>query len=241
MTRAAKLIKAEGEAAYCFLPFCHTLEASGFGADINLSDGMGPRASSYVLSGGEELAGLKEWDLEGGRFKGALEACRQLKAEGEKVIFNITGPLGILNCLLPAGVVFKLLRKNGPELQGFYELCKKELLRLVEAIIAAGADGICYADPLAGVDLAGPKVAEQLARDFSLPVLKEIQALVGDRAALIACPKTGLLLEDLELAERIERDAEGEPGFVAKASEGLYLTRCTKAGLPPAGTPVFKI
>jgi uroporphyrinogen-III decarboxylase len=241
MIKAALAIKEETDGACVFLPFCHTTEAEGYGANITLTDGCGARAAESALNSIDELLNLPAWDLASGRFAAALRACRELAAE-HTVMFNITGPLGILNCLLPAAEVFKLLRKGGPVLAAFYERCQADLLLLIEAALQAGAAGIAYADPMAGSDLAGPKYAAALARDFAAPFLAAAAQVLGDKASLVVCPKTGMVLRELGLAEELPQvcGMHSTP-FALPASEGLYLRHCVKCTPPSGCVSLFEI
>ena len=242
MVKTALALQEEENSECVFLPFCHTTEAEGFGANITLTDGCGARAAEYSCSQEADLADLPDWDLKSGRFAVVLEACRRLTAQDKVVMFNITGPLGILNCLMPAATVFKLLRKNSPELHQFYQLCQRNLLRFCEAALEAGAAGICYADPMAGSDLAGPKYAAALAKDFAAPFLAALRDLIGDRASLVVCPKTGMVLRDQALAVELPQvcGMHNRP-FALPASEGLYLRHCVKGTPPSCCVSLFEI
>ncbi|MBQ3404161.1 MAG: hypothetical protein IJG63_01935, partial [Oscillospiraceae bacterium] len=232
------------KAQYAFMPFCHTTEAEGYGAKITLTDGNGARASELILKSIDELSGLKDWDLNSGRFASSLEACRLLKKDGHYVVFTITGPLGILNCLLDASQVFKLLRKKGPALEAFYAATERNLLAWADAAVEAGADCIAYADPMAGADIAGPKYAEQLTRDFVAPLIVKMRKRIGDRAALSVCPKVWLTMSELGIAKdypEYSLPEDPEFGFCKKASDGIYGRYCTKSATPKSRGILFEI
>ena len=244
MAKAAALSQEDNKAQYAFMPFCHTTEAEGYGAKITLTDGNGARASELILKSIDELSGLKDWDLNSGRFASSLEACRLLKKDGHYVVFTVTGPLGILNCLLDASQVFKLLRKKGPALEAFYIATERNLLAWADAAVEAGADCIAYADPMAGADIAGPKYAEQLTRDFVAPLMIKMRELIGDRAALSVCPKVWLTRSELGIAKdypEYSLPEDPEFGFCHPACDGIYGRYCTKSAVPKRRGILFDI
>lgn len=104
-----KLAKAAGEAdgrGFVLLPFCHTVEAKALGADIKSADDTaGPRPGSCTLKGPEELAPVEiAKSPDAARL---LEACRALSSEGLAVVYQLSGPVSILSCMMPLNSFFK--------------------------------------------------------------------------------------------------------------------------------------
>ena len=115
IARLARTIRQNEDASYCLLPFCHTLEAETLGADIYLGDGKTtPRARHPRCSDLSEVLDLT-MDFSNSRLQETLAACRLLKEQGETVLFQISGPLTILNSLVPSDMLFRAFRKD-PEL-----------------------------------------------------------------------------------------------------------------------------
>ena len=111
-----KLAKAAGEAdgrGFVLLPFCHTVEAKALGADIKPADDTaGPRPGAYALKGPEELSPVEiAKSPEAARL---LEACAALASEGRAVVYQLSGPVSILSCMMPLNNFFKILNITSP-------------------------------------------------------------------------------------------------------------------------------
>ena len=90
MARLSKALKEHDGAAFCELPFCHTVEAEAMGGIVNYgNERTGPRAGEYICHSVEELLELPSIDFEKGRIHEVLLACRQLREEGELSLIHI--------------------------------------------------------------------------------------------------------------------------------------------------------
>lgn len=195
MIRLAKFYRDRTKDVFCELPFCHTLEAEAFGADIILGNGTTPpRGGAYRCGTAEELLALPEMDLQSERMYETLKVCDLLTKAGERVIFNLSGPLTICNSLADIRVVFKLLRKNPEEMKLFLEKLCLEELRLVAAAEEAGVRWFSYADPAGAVSVIGPKMMTRLTEAFTVPFLKQAREQMQRDSMLILCPKTTFAL-----------------------------------------------
>ncbi|MGN1164938.1 MAG: uroporphyrinogen decarboxylase family protein, partial [Lachnospiraceae bacterium] len=178
-------------AAFCELPFCHTVEAEAMGGRINYGDeNVGPRAKEYICTSVEDVLKLPEIDFTTGRIHEVLLACQELKEQGEDVVLQISGPFTILNVLIDARYVFKAMRKK-PELmkEVFWKL-GDQILRFMEEACRYGVGMISYADSSGGVGILGPKMAEQVVEDFTCEFLKKAGKTVGEKTLILLCPKT---------------------------------------------------
>lgn len=200
MVRFAEAVKKEQGNQFCVLPFCHTIEGEALGGNVNYGDiRFGPRAGKSVCRRAEEVLNLSSIDFSTGRIREALDACAELTQMGEAVIFNMSGPLTILNVLMETEDVFRLLMDMKRDFEkdvetnaeqeisparAVFQKLKGELLRCAEKIAEAGAVGISYADPLCGADIIGPQLNALLGEQFTLPFLREVNALLK-RAAFM--------------------------------------------------------
>lgn len=197
LVRIAKELKKIEENSFCNLPFCHTLEGEALGGIINLGDeNIGPRAKEYkyICTSVAELLELPEIDYKKGRIAEVLKACEKLRQEGEKVILSISGPFTIFNVLIDPIHVFKALRKKPELMQEVFNKLQKELLRFIEEAKKVGVSIISYADSSGGVNILGPKFANQIVNMFTYPFLKEAEKLIDKNMILTLCPKTTFAL-----------------------------------------------
>ena len=59
MAKIAHAMKQKEGAAFCMLPFCHTVEAEAMGGIVNMGDGnLGPRAKEYCCTSAADFRKL---------------------------------------------------------------------------------------------------------------------------------------------------------------------------------------
>lgn len=181
----------------CMLPFCHTVEAEALGADINYGDeNNGPRVRDYVCSGIDDLLGLPDIDFEKGRIRTVLEACKLLREAGETAVLEVTGPFTVLNSLMDPSKIFRLIRKEPEKMQKVFEKLGKNIISYIIEAEKYGVNIISYADPTGGVSIIGPKLAENTAQSFMLPLFKELEKVTKPETLINLCPKTAFALLD---------------------------------------------
>lgn len=230
----ALAIKEYDKATFCELPFCSTIEGEAIGGIINYGDEKaGPRAKEYICTKMEEILELKKIDFTKGRIFETLEACKILVEKGENVVLEVAGPFTIMNVLIDPIHVFKTMKKN-------LELMKKVLWRLgndvleyVEEGLKRGVTMISYADSSGGVNILGPKMAEQVVNDFTYEYLKKLEKITENRAIIQLCPKTTLALICTEKAKFIDIELEksmkyGEACFSLVGKENIVGQMCIK-------------
>ncbi|MBU5675285.1 methylcobamide--CoM methyltransferase [Alkaliphilus sp. MSJ-5] len=212
MAKLAIAIKKRDNAKFCELPFCHTLEAEALGGIINYGDeNIGPRAKEYICTTAEELLRLPEIDFSKGRIAEVLKACRYLREKGEDVILYVSGPFTILNTLMDARHLFKILKKQPEVMQKIFEKLQKEILGFIEEALKSGVDMVSYGDSTGGLNILGPKLSEAVVECFTYPLFKRIEAVLGDNAIVLLCPKTAFALlgtgkavwRDIDLGEAV--------------------------------------
>lgn len=191
MALAAQAWREYRGAEYCMLPFCHTVEAEALGGIISYgNETSGPRGKEYICDAPEELLRLPPIDFETGRIHEVLLACRRLKEQKEHVVLQVSGPLTILNVLIDAGCLFRALRKQPELMKEVFEKLGNEILAFMEIAEVYGAEIVSYADPVGGVNILGPKPAEQLTEDFTYGFLKQAERRLGKNVLVHLCPKT---------------------------------------------------
>lgn len=195
MARLAISIKERDNAEFCELPFCHTLEAEALGGIINYGDeNIGPRAKECICTTAEELLKLPEIDFSKGRIAEVLKACRYLREKGEDVILYVSGPFTILNTLMDARYLFKILKKQPEAMQRIFEKLQKEILGFIEEALKSGVNMVSYGDSTGGLNILGPKLSEAVVECFTYSLFKRVEAVLEDNAIVLLCPKTAFAL-----------------------------------------------
>lgn len=233
MAELSQTIRSHEAAPYCLLPFCHTLEAEALGANINLGDGKTtPRARQPRCGSLSEVLELT-MDYSLPRLKETLEACRLLKARGEKVLFQMSGPLTILNSLVPSDLLFRAFRKEPELILRVFRKLGDDVMQLAILAEQAGAELLSYADPMGGVGIVGPKVAEMIAVSFTLDFLRNMDLQLRKETPVLLCPKTAFALLGTELARWEEHKLSawmnyGEAAFENRGNFRFAGQSCVK-------------
>ena len=204
---AAKYIRVQDELDYCHLPMCHTLEGDAMGATINYGDErFGPRAGAFRYDRPEQLLKLPDMDFQTGHMAQVLEACRRLAADGEAIMYDVDGPFTILGTLIDMKHLFKIFRSREDLVAHIYQHLERNLLAYLQQLCDHGVRLFSYADSAGSPGILGPKLAERVHREFTVPFLKKAAALLEGRGLLVLCPKTSYALESIGLArwERLE-------------------------------------
>lgn len=202
MAALSKGQKEKQGSPICVLPFCHTVEAEAMGGIITLGNEVaGPRAKEYLYTNYKELGDIEETDFAKGRMQEVLKACQILHEQGEHVMLEVSGPITILNVLIDIKHIFKGMRKEPEFMKSVFQKVGTQILRYIEEAKKYGVDFISYADSAGGVNILGPKMAEQMVEDFTYDFLKEAQECSDEHTLLMLCPKTTFALLGTEKAE----------------------------------------
>lgn len=161
----------------------------------------GPRAKGYLYTNYKELGDVAEIDFTKGRIQEVLKACQILREQGEHVMLEVSGPITILNVLIDIKHIFKGMRKEPEFMKSVFQKVGTQILRYIEEAKKYGVDFISYADSAGGVNILGPKMAEQMVEDFTYDFLKEAQKCSDEHTLLMLCPKTTFALLGTEKAE----------------------------------------
>ena len=205
MAEIALALKETDGASFCELPFCHTVEAEAMGGIVNYGNEVtGPRAKEYICTKPEELLALKSMDFSQGRIHEVLLACQHLRQKGENVVLEVAGPFTILNVLIDAKYVFKGWRKQPEVMKEVFWKIGNQLLDYIKEAQNYGVNMISYADSSGGLNILGPKMAEQVVEDFTYEFLKKVEEIINDDAVVLLCPKTTFALLGTDRCELID-------------------------------------
>ena len=154
------------------LPFCMTLEAEAYGAQVNFGDAVTqPRVTGPILPP-DGSGRLPIPDFRSGRPAMVLGVMGRLKAERPEVALlgNLAGPFSILGELVDARQLLKWTLKRPQEVRNHAERIAADLIEFGKLQVASGADAVCVAEPTATGEILGG----ELFREFALPWLNRI-------------------------------------------------------------------
>lgn len=227
MQTLAKAIKKYDGANFVLLPFCRTVEAEAMGAVLNYGDSnTGPRAKDPICANLDDLLALPEIDFNGTfklqgsnkeiplRIHELLDAIRSMKAEGETVCLELTGPFTMLNALMEPRLVFKAYRKEREKMKLVFDKLGDQLLRYIEEAKNAGTDIILFSDSAGALDILGPKFLTNAVEDFYDPFVRKVAELMDENCIFLLCPKFTYALIDTGHAEFREHQLEEGVDFL---------------------------
>lgn len=161
------------------VPFCMTVEAEAMGATVDFGDSLcEPHVVNGSIKSVKELRELSPIDLNAGRPKAVLDAIRELKALGTcvPVIGDLTGPFSVAGTVLDCEILLRELRKYHDESIEYMKFIAGEVAKFGRAMVEAGADCVCIAEPTGTGEILGPKFFEEFSVQFLNVVLDHMQA-----------------------------------------------------------------
>ena len=162
------------------VPFCMTVEAEAMGARVDLgSQENEPRVIEYAMEKMTDLDRLTPLDLTRGRVRVCIDAVRLLKFASPEVpiIANLTGPVSLATSLVDPLLYYRALRQDKEAAHRLTRLAAENAIAFGDALIEAGADLVCIADPSATGELIGGKAFAE----FVLPYLNLMTEHFRDR------------------------------------------------------------
>ena len=154
-------------------PFCMTVEAEAMGASVGLGTReTEPRVDEYALDALCQIDQLGSLDASAGRAEVVVQATGILSAAypDVPVIADLTGPISLATSLVDPLLFYRAMRRDKDAVHALLEVSTDAAIAFGDALVAAGADVVCIADPSAtGEIIGGPAFAE-----FALPYINAI-------------------------------------------------------------------
>ena len=195
MVKAALEVKKLNHDVFCKLPFCVTIEAEAFGAEVSLNSLYGvPAVARFRYERVEDIPELPEMDFSKGRVHEVLRAATILRDMGETVILNIEGPFTVLSQLVPSKQIYKGLYRQREKLRELSAWITAQLVRYAKEAEDHGVNVLSYADPTVAADLISPKLYADLCGEISYEVLKAVEAAT-ECVVLHLCNKTSVAFQ----------------------------------------------
>lgn len=238
------------------VPFCMTVEAEAMGARIDLGSlEHEPNVSIYPMNSIADIDKLARLDPNIGRTKVCVDAVRILHKEAPDIplFANLTGPISLATSLLEPLTFYRALITNKEAVHELMKLVVRSLTTFGSALIEAGADLVCIADPSASGELIGKKAFSEFALPYINELVKHFRKKFRIPSIVHICGRVhtlGSALSEIE-AESISVDAvinirllkKLAPSKIAMGNVNTYLMangrpdrifrdgqRCLKAG-----------
>jgi MtaA/CmuA family methyltransferase len=155
------------------LPFCMTVEAEAMGAEVDLGGReREPHVTAYAIDRLAEIDRLMSLDPSRGRAKVCVDAVRRLKQQAPAIpiIANLSGPVSLATSLVDPLLYYRALHRDKEAAHALNRLAVENTLVFGDAMVEAGADVVCIADPSATGELIGGAAFEQ----FVIPYLNQL-------------------------------------------------------------------
>ena len=155
------------------VPYCMTVEAEVMGAQVDMGDLIcEPHVVFSPLAECGDWPQLKPLDINKGRIPCVLQAIRLLhqRNDGVPVIGNITGPVSVAGTLVDMEKLLRTMSKDPDTAHGLLDFVADQLIVYGRAMVEAGADAICIAEPSGTGELLGPRHF----RNYTVPYLNKV-------------------------------------------------------------------
>ncbi|MDR1773330.1 MAG: hypothetical protein LBR30_00415 [Clostridioides sp.] len=141
-------------------------------------------------------------NLDKGRIREVLNAISILKNQGQKTVLNITGPFTIISMLIDLKFFYKALRKQKEKAEKLVDFIIENVILFAKEGAKVGADVISYSDPLASIEIVGPKVYNEIVATKTFELIKKLDENLEGKIIHIC----GRVSSDLENSGYIETE-----------------------------------
>lgn len=185
------------------VPFCMTIEAEEMGATVDLGNlTREPHVTRFAMETMAEMDLLAPLDPEKGRAAVCCEAIGLLKERRPDlpILGNLSGPVSLATSLVDPLLYYRAIRREKQLVHDLTDFCTDQAILFGEAMVQAGADMICIADPSATGDLLGPAAFEEFVMPQLNRMTRRFQEELAVPVIVHICGKvkgTGELLQSL--------------------------------------------
>ncbi len=153
-----------------------TVDAEAFGAEVNYSEKQSPNLVSHILNSKEEIETLSVPDIHCGRADIFTEACiaAQDIITDRPVFGGLLGPFSLAANLLDINKCLMMTIRDKSYLHQLLDKCCEWLSKRIDEYKKAGANGVFFAEPTAG--LLSPDACDE----FSSVYIKKLVELYQD-------------------------------------------------------------
>jgi len=185
MAEYAVLLQQTCEIDNYGVPFCMTVEAEDFGAEVDLGSPLkDPRVTRYPAATLDQVLAIHPAACP--RHRVTLDAIARLTGGDVPVIGNLTGPTSLLTSLMEPTEVYRAMAKDEKKVALALTHLTAHLIRFAEEQVAAGADMLVLADPGSSGDIIGGGHFRRLVAPSLLAIVEAVK-VCGKPVVLHIC------------------------------------------------------
>ena len=211
-----------------------SVEAEAFGAPICYSEDDVPTVHGILIHDEAEAEALKIPEVGAGRtgecVEGIRKACERIR--NKPVLAGIIGPYSLAGRLLDMSEIMLLCFDEPEMVEMILEKATAFLIQYAKAFKEAGANGICMAEPAAGL------LSPTLMDEFSTPYVQKVREAVEDENFIFMYHNCGNISPLLDRIRALDMQAYsiGNAVDVEKVLKVIPEDRVVIGNIDPAGT-----
>ena len=211
-----------------------SVEAEAFGAPVCYSEDDVPTVHGILIHDEEEAEALKIPEVGVGRtgecVEGIRKACERIR--NKPVLAGIIGPYSLAGRLLDMSEIMLLCFDDPEMVEMILEKATAFLIQYAKAFKEAGANGICMAEPAAGL------LSPTLMDEFSTPYVQKVREAVEDENFIFMYHNCGNISPLLDRIRALDMQAYsiGNAVDVEKVLKVIPEDRIVIGNIDPAGT-----
>lgn len=211
-----------------------SVEAEAFGAPVCYSEDDVPTVHGILIHDEEEAEALKIPEVGAGRtgecVEGIRKACERIR--NKPVLAGIIGPYSLAGRLLDMSEIMLLCFDEPEMVEMILEKATAFLIQYAKASKEAGANGICMAEPAAGL------LSPTLMDEFSTPYVQKVREAVEDENFIFMYHNCGNISPLLDRIRALDMQAYsiGNAVDVEKVLKVIPEDRIVIGNIDPAGT-----
>ncbi len=211
-----------------------SVEAEAFGSRIHYSDDEVPTVCETLIHDEKEADALEIPQVGAARTGECIEGIRiaSERITDRPVLAGIIGPYSLAGRLLDMTEIMILCYEEPEMVETVLEKVTRFQIAYAMAFKEAGANGICMAEPAAGL------LSPSLIDEFSTPYVQRIRQAVEDENFLVMYHNCGNVVPLMENMKAIDARAYsfGNAIDIEEALKGLPTDRMILGNIDPAGT-----
>lgn len=211
-----------------------SVEAEAFGSEIHYSEEEVPTVVGALIHDEEEAEALKVPEVGAGRTGECVAGIREAVEliTDRPVLAGIVGPYSLAGRLLDMTEIMILCYEEPELVETVLEKATEFLVAYAKAFKEAGANGICLAEPAAGL------LSPSLIDEFSTPYVQKIREAVEDESFVVFYHNCGNIVPLLENVKGIQAKAYsiGNAIDIEEALKVIPADRLVIGNIDPAGT-----